>query len=1131
MNRVVRWAIHNSPAMNILMIGLLVMGTLSLVTMRREVFPEFELDIVLVSVAYPGASPDEVENGICKRIEESIYSIDGVKKMTSIAKEGSGSVVLELYPEADAQRIVNEVRSEVARIATYFPEMSEDPQVQEITMREAAIEVGVLAPETAESLDERELRDVAEWVREELLSLNEVSEVQLNGARDFQIDIEIDEDTLRKYGLTLQEAATIVRGENRELPGGTLRSRGEEVLLRGKNKRFLGHEIAALPLVTDPNGVVLSVGDLADVRDHFVDATAISKVNGREALVLTVNRTKSEDLLAMTEAVRDRLDELELPAGYEFEAWGDRSIDVRDRLDMLIENGIMGLILVFLVLAAFLELRLAFWVALGIPVSLLGAGSALLIGGQTLNMLSMFAFLMALGIVVDDAIVIGENIYSHRQMGKNFVRAAVDGTIEVMPSVIASVTTTIIAFCPLMFVAGIMGKFIAVMPFAVIAMLVISLVESVLILPCHLAHEENLFLRLLAIVFSPLRFIVRVFAVINGKVSTGLASFIDGIYTPALKWCIRNKAATVSAGIALFAIAVGFASSGVVPFIVFPKLDSNYLQAKITFPDGTPAATTDAATQRIEEALERVNKEFSDEDRPPVVKLVHRKVGQITGNGNPAQGGGGSGSHVGMVIVELADTSVREQTSEEVTAKWRSEVGTIAGVDSLTYGIPFFGPGGTPIEFKLLAVGEEVKQLEDAVEKCKAKLATYGGVFDVADDSRPGKWELQIRVKDRAKSMGISQRELSETIRAAYYGAEVMRLQRGRHEVKLMVRYPAEQRRSLANFKDMHVRVRKNRSNSSASGQNNESSVLGTSFGGNTQAPSTPTDSVLEIPVSELAEIDVVRGNSEINRLDRMRSITISADVNEALGNADNVIADLREPGGFMEELLSEHPVVKVRWEGQEEQRRESMSSLYRGAIVAIIVMFCLLTLEFRTYLQPLLILAIIPFGIIGAIFGHAVMGLPLTLFSFFGLVALTGVVVNDSIVLIDFINHRVRAGMPVDQALVEAGRRRFRPVLLTSMTTIAGLFPILIETSFQAQILIPMATSLSFGLLLATVVVLIMVPVLCGIYYRLFPIDPAHHDHFDDAPLIAETVDQEDLELVEHYSLDGKPMPSLREA
>ncbi|MEE2705621.1 MAG: efflux RND transporter permease subunit [Planctomycetota bacterium] len=1128
MRRIVRWAIHNSPAMNILMIGLLVMGTLSLVNMRREVFPEFELDIVLVSVPYPGASPDEVENGICKRIEESLYAINGIKKMTSVAKEGSGSVVLELLPEADAQKIVNEVRSEVDRIATYFPETSEDPQVQEITMRESAIEVGVLAPESTGQTEERELRDVAEWVREELLNLSEVSEVQLNGARDFQIDIEIDEDTLRKYGLTLQEVAAIVRRENLEMPSGMLRSRGEEVLLRGKNKRFLGREIAELPLVTDPNGVVLTVGDLADVRDQFVDATAINKVNGREALVLTVNRTKSEDLLAMTKAVRDQLEELELPTGYEFEVWGDRSTDVRDRLDMLVNNGIMGLVLVFLVLAAFLELRLAFWVALGIPVSLLGAGSALLFGGQTLNMLSMFAFLMALGIVVDDAIVIGENIYSHRQMGKKFVRATIDGTAEVMPSVIASVTTTIIAFCPLLFVAGIMGKFIAVMPFAVIAMLIISLIESVLILPCHLAHEDNLFLRALAVALRPFYFVVKAFAAINHKVSGWLSLFIDRVYTPTLTWSIRNKAATVATGLALFFIALGFVRSGLVPFVVFPKLDSNYLLAKITFPDGTPATVTDEATTRIEQALWRVNAET---EGPPIVKLVHRKVGQITGNGNPARGGGGSGSHVGMVIVELEDTTVREQTSEEITAMWRSKVGIIAGVDSLTYGIPMFGPGGTPIEFKLLAAGEEVRQLEEAIEKCKAKLATYDGVFDVADDSRPGKWELQIRVKDRAKSMGISHAELSETIRAAYYGAEVMRLQRGRHEVKLMVRYPAAQRRSLANFEGMHIRVPNNQPISTLSGRGDRAGVLGTGSGNNTAAQSAPTDNVLEIPVTELAEIDVVRGYSEINRLDRLRSVTISADVNEAVGNANKVITELREPGGFMDELFAEYPAVKVRWEGQEEQRRESMSSLYRGAVVAIIVMFGLLTLEFRTYLQPLLILAIIPFGIIGAIFGHAVMGLSLTLFSFFGLVALTGVVVNDSIVLIDFINHRVRGGMPVDQALIEAGRRRFRPVLLTSMTTIAGLFPILIESSFQAQILIPMATSLSFGLLLATVVVLIMVPVLCGIYYRLLPPDLGGQGPGDDDPLITDRVDGKELETVGIYSSNEKPSPPLREA
>ncbi len=1112
MKKVIRWAIDNSAAMNILMLSILIVGSLSLVSMRREVFPEFQLDVVLVSVPYPGASPEEVEEGICQKIEEAIYAVDGIKKMTTVSKEGTGAVVLELHEGADAQRIVSEVRSEVDRISRYFPELSEDPEIQEITLREAAIKVGIVAPDRGGAVDEMELRDVTEWVRDELLSLKEVSEVELEGGREFQIDIEIEEDTLRKYGLTLQEVAAIVRRENLELPGGTLKSKGEEVLLRGKSKSLHGQQIAKIPLITDPNGVVLTAGDLGTVRDAFADTTAINEINGRTALVLSVNRTSSEDLLAMTAAVRQKLDKLDWPAGYDHVVWGDRSVDVRDRLEMLISNGVMGLILVFLVLAVFLELKLAFWVALGIPVALLGAGSALLFGGQTLNMLSMFAFLMALGIVVDDAIVVGENIYSHRQSGKGYIQAAIDGTVEVVPSVVASVMTTVIAFCPLFFVAGIMGKFIAVLPFAVVAMLIISLCESMLILPCHLAHRDNLFFHVFAAFFWPLSFVVRFFAAVSTKTNATLDTIVERFYRPLLERSIRNCGFVIAGAVAMLLVTVGFVRAGIVPFEFFPKLDSNYLQAKIVFPDGTPASVTDKATRQIVDALHRVDRDYAEADAS-VVKLVYRGVGQVTGTPNPADGGRGSGSHVGMIEVELTDTSERHAKSEEITNKWRDAVGTIPGVDSLTFGVAFFGPGGKPIEFKLLAPAAESQQLEAALEECKAVLREYRGVFDVADDSRPGKWELQVRIKDRAKSMGITNADLAETIRAAYYGAEVMRLQRGRHEVKLMVRFPADQRHSLADFEDIRVRVAGNASQRSKPTGAAPMVGVTTSDAGSAEP--------VEIPIGELADIKVVRGYSEINRVDRMRSITVSADVDAAQNNAYDIVNELknedrfsakvgraiatlfgreaRKESGFIDRLTAKYPAVKVRWEGQEEQRKESMGSLFRGAAVAILVMFCLLTLEFRTYLQPLLILAIIPFGIIGAIFGHAVMGLPMTLFSFFGLVALTGVVVNDSIVLIDFINRQVRDGVPVDEALVNAGARRFRPVLLTSMTTIAGLFPILIETSFQAQILIPMATSLSFGLLLATIIVLGLVPVLCRVYYSVFPFNPAAEEDHDE--------------------------------
>lgn len=1072
MKNLIRDAIANSPAMNTLMIGILVLGTFSFALMRREVFPEFQLEIVLVSVPYPGASPEEIERGICQKIEEAVQTIDGIKKVTSVASENAGSVILELSSTVkDVQRVVSEVRSEIDRIPS-FPELTEDPEVQQITFREAAINVSVMAPDSDGEPDLRELRAVAEQLRTELLLLPTVSQVEIKGALDYQIDVELDEDTLRQYGLSLPQVAEIVRRENLELPAGKIKSAGQEILVRGKNKRLTGTEIAKLPLVTDPSGVVLSIGDLGNVRDGFADGTSITETNGRASLFLEVQRTSTEDLLKITEEVNDYLQTASLPTGYEAVAWGDRSIDVRDRLDMLVSNGQMGLLLVFLVLAVFLELRLAFWVAMGIPISMLGAGGVLLGFGQTLNMLSMFSFLMALGIIVDDAIVVGENIYAHRQMGKGFLAAAIDGTYEVIPSVMASVTTTIIAFCPLLFVSGIMGKFIAVMPLAVIAMLVISLFESMLILPCHLAHEDSLVFRVLGFLFYPLKFIVDFFGHVNKRSAHYLAQFIDNIYTPVLKWSVFHPWTIVSGAIALLFVAVGFVGGGFVPFNIFPKLDANYLVASITFPDGTPSSITDAATQRMVDAYREVDGSFGEDAASKkgrqgnVTEVIYRGVGTYENQQGGPGGETTTGSHVGAITVELVESGFRSVTSDEINARWREAVGDIAGVDSIKFGSLSMGPGGKPIEFKLLAEPGSETSLEQAVEDCKDKLQTFAGVFDVDDDSRPGKWEFQVSVKDRAKAMGISSQELANTIRASYYGAEVMRLQRGRHEVKLMVRYPPEQRRSLANLEEIRVR----------------------------------TNDGVERPITELAEIQVVRGYNEINRLNQKRSITISADIDEQVANARETVAALQAE--FMPQLLEKYPGLSVNWEGQQEQTQESVGSLFRATLIALVVMFSLLTFQFKSYLQPVIILCIIPFGIIGAIIGHAVLQLPLTLFSFFGLVALTGVVVNDSIVLIDFINARVRSGMPTDQAVVEAGQRRFRPVLLTSATTVAGLVPILLERSLQAQILIPMATSLAFGLLLATILVLILVPTMYRIYRLWLPYKPNHEEEAYEASL-----------------------------
>ncbi len=863
--------------------------------------------------------------------------------------------------------------------------------------------------------------------------------------------MEIPEEQLRRHGLTLQQVAATLRRQNIELPGGTMKTPGQDVLLRGKNKFDVGKEIAALPVLEDPSGDVIAVGELGRVRDGFEDSYYACRINGKPGLVISVNRTTSEDLLAMAKQVRDYVASAKLQ-GYQLTYWDDRSVDVKDRMDMLVGNGIQGLIVVFLLLALFLDLKLAFWVALGIPVSVFGAGAVLLAMGQTLNMLSMFAFLVALGIVVDDGVVIGENIYMHREMDKNFVRAAIDGTYEVIPSVFTSVLTTVIAFVPLMFVAGVMGKFFAVMPLGVIAMLTISLVESTFVLPCHLSHSDNFIFRFFWIVLFPFRGFVDLFHWLSRLANRLMQSFIEKIYLPFLHGAIRRPGTTIALSVSMLLVIGGCIRAGIIPFVVFPKLDSRTIDARVAFPDGTPGRVTDQALEKVEQALQDVDRELGG----GLIRHRYRMAGWTTPPSNAsALGGAFEGGHLGLVNVELTAPEDRDVQSEEILERWRSKwnakyAAQFPGIESMSFASEELGPGGTPIEFKLLSSADEdaFRQLEEAVEVCKAKLADYDGVIDIEDDSRPGKWEYQIRVKDEAKAMGVTVADLAETVRAAYYGAEVMRLQRGRHEVKLMVRYPADERQSLADFQDIRVR----------------------------------TLDGAERPITELADIQVTRGYSEINRRDQLRSITISADI-EGDANAFNIVQDLRK--GFVPQLLEKYPAVSVRWEGQQEQTQESIDSLKFGLVVALLGIYALLTLEFRSYIQPLLILAIVPFGFIGAAIGHFIMGLEFTLLSLFGMIALAGVVVNDAIVLIDFINLRVEAGRPLYEALLETGQRRFRPVILTTVTTVGGLTPMLLETSFQGQILVPMATSLSFGLIVATALTLVLVPVMYLVYAR----------------------------------------------
>lgn len=1032
MKSVVAWAIRNSPSMNTMMIAALAVGVASMLMLQRERYPEFRPDEVVVTVLYPGASPSETEEGICLKVEEAIRSVVGVAKLTSRATEGRGTITAELEPDVDQpQQVVNEIRAAVDSIPS-FPEEAERPEVRLRVRFQSVISVGILAPVTADpsgdAVTERQFRDLAETIHDELLELSEVSHIELWQAKPYQIDVEVSEETLQEYGLTHEDVAAALRASNLDLPGGQLKTTPDEILIRTADKQVTGQQIDRIPVRTNQNGTVVTIGDIATVRDGFADIDTVATLDGRPAMSIKIRMTADEDMLTIREQVVDYVATRPMPPGYELKIWDDYSKQARERLELLSRNGVYGLLLVFAVLSLFLDPRLAFWVAVGIPVSVFGTCAVMLATGATLNIYSMFAFVMALGIVVDDAIVIAENVYAHRLRGRSALEAAIDGTTEVAPAVISSVFTSVIAFVPLAYVTGEMGKWIAVMPLGLIAMLLISLAQGLFVLPCHLAQSR--------LPDSP-----NEVPGFQQAVQRAIGRFVDGVYTPVLKWTLKRPGIVLASSVSALLVTVGLYQGGFTPFVFNQQLDWEFVYTYIEYPKGTPTATIDAATRRLEDAFREVEAEelqTSDDERS-LVRTRFRSVGYTNQLDNMR----------GEIYIEFEPGRIFvEKSSREVISKWRERAGAFPGAERVVFWGINNAAGGRAVELDLL--GSDIDELESVSQQIKLKLASYDGVYDIRDSRGPGKWEMQLKLKPAAESLGIRLDLLSRTVRGAYHGVEAMRLQRGRHEVKLMVRYPRHQRRSLQQLEELHIRT--------ADGS--------------------------EVPLRELAEVSVQRGYDDILRIDQHRAVTITADVDQDQANAAEVIADLR--GEFLTELLGTHPRVTARWEGQQKETRESFDSLLVGFLLAICGMFALLTLEFRSYVQPLIILAVIPFGFVGAVGGHLLMDQPLTLFSLFGIVTLSGIVANDSIVLVDFINRQLAQGAPLEEALLRAGQRRFRPVVLTSITTVAALLPLLLERNTQAQVLIPMAISISFGLIVATAWILLLVPVMFSVYARL---------------------------------------------
>jgi len=1030
MKTIGKWSINNRVTVNLVMIFVIVAGLLTVLGMRREMFPQYALDMINVFVIYPGASPEEVEEGICIKIEEKIKGIEGISRTSSNAYEGSGSVTVELDTDADVQGVLDDIKSEVNLIDT-FPDEAEDPIVTEIINRNPAITVALYG-----DVSEKLLHKVAERVRDDLIATEAISLAELVGVRSYEISVEVSEKNLRQYGISFDHVVKAIKTGSIDLPGGAIKTSQGEILIRSKGQLYTGREFEDLPLITLSDGTVVRLGQVATVIDGFEDTDIKTRFNGKPAALVQVNRTNQEDLIEISRVVREYVERQKdkMPKAIGIATWFDLSIMVRDRINLLLRNGSQGIVLVFIVLALFLNLRLAFWVSIGIPISFLGAFMVLEYLGATINMISLFAFIMTLGILVDDAIIVGENIYTHFARGKPPSIAVVDGLKEVGGPVVMAVTTTVVAFTPLMFIAGIMGKFIAVMPQAVIAILVVSLGEALIILPAHLDHALNRERRKAeGVNFWHDR--------IRVKIEKGLTFVIERLYSPAIEYVVKNRYFTFSIGLGVLIISLGIVKGGYVPFIFMPKGESDWIIAEVSYPLGTPFELTDKTIENLENKAFELNTFFNDslDNDGDLVTNTFSLVGVIPRRDWKP---GDKGGHCGQVWIELVSSGKRLKLSvNDVLNKWRGLVGEIPGIDTLIFSTLEGGPAGNAIEIEL--AGNDFNQLRKAANELKAEIDTYPGTIDIMDDFRPGKQEKRARVKAGAHSIGITMSDIARQLRQAFYGEEVLRIQRGRDDIKVLVRYAENDRRSISGIEEMRIRT--------GDGQ--------------------------EIPIEVVADITHGRAYSVISRVDRKRVITVSSDIEEAIANAGAIVTDLK--ANFLPNLVERYPGLKYDLEGQEKRTRESLDSLKKGFVLALMVIFLLLASQFRSYIQPVIIMMAIPFGLIGAIVGHLIMGMQITMISIFGFVALSGIVVNDSLILIDFINRALRDGGEVTAAVVESGKARFRPVLLTSITTIAGLFPLLLERSFQAQFLIPMAVSISFGLLAATILTLLYVPAL----------------------------------------------------
>ncbi len=1012
---IVPWFARNHVAANLLMIAILITGILSALSIKKEFFPEIDLQTIIVRVPYLGAAPVEVEDGVCIKIEESIQDLEGIELITSTASEGIATIEIELEPDYQVSELLDQIKFRIDAITT-LPVETEKPIIYERTRKREVIWVHLYG-----DADEKTLKEFAKKTRDEMLRLPEITQVDIRGAREYEISIEISEESLRKYNLTFDEIVRAVRRSSIDLPGGSLKTSGGEILLRSKGQAYRGHEFEKIPLRTEEDGTRILLGQIANVVDGFEDRENISRFNGKPAVGLQVFRVGNQSALDVSAAIKKFVAEksITLPQGLQISAWADRSRLLKDRLNLMLKNALFGGMLVFLLLTIFLRFKLAFWVMMGIPVSFLGT---LIIMPTSffdisINMITLFGFILVLGIVVDDAIVIGENVYTTVKRDGQSVNNVIKGTMEVVVPALFGVLTTVVAFTPMLMIPGVQGAIWSGIALVVILCLLFSIVESKLILPAHLANiktseSKNILTR------------------IQSRVADGLEYFIHTFYKPTLAVTLNYRYITIAFFIALVILSVGLILGGIVRWVHFPDVETDYPRVSLSMLEGTPVNITKKAVKKIETALVKTDAQFKKEFSLEKGALLQYS----TYNTSDTEA---------QFAVELSPGESRPFGTKQFVNRWRENVGQIPGSSSMNFS-GVIRHRSTAIDFQL--DGNNYEQLDRAADELKLILASYPGVYDIKDSFKAGKKEIQLKPKPEAEAFGISYEKLARQVRQAFYGAQAQRIQRGKDEIKVMVRFPPEHRNSISSLEGMRIR----------------------------------TDDGIEVPFETVADMEFKRGYSTIIRKDFKRVVNVTAKVNKSTTEPQTVITSIINSS--LPELKSKYPDTLYSLEGESRDQQESMASLRQNSILALILIYALMAIPLKSYSKPLIIMSVIPFGVVGAILGHWIMSaiandMPISILSLCGIIALAGVVVNDSLVMVDFINKNEAKGQPKMDAVREAGAARFRAILLTSLTTFFGLVPILMEKSLQAKFLIPMATSLAFGILFATAITLFLIP------------------------------------------------------